>query len=230
MLFSPVISHEMARTLFVTAGASAILIGGTFELILHGLRAHAPADMRPSAMVFLSSCAGSLLNSVTTSVFALSAVHSIYRSGAPLSATTAAPLGLVISTGITCGYFLADCVQMIRYHSENKREMGTNGMRLMWGHHVLSLLAWPYAVLTHRCAVFVAYFLFTELTNVGQSLFHFCNKGKRGGATALLAVGGMWLLSFAAIRILTIPWFGALYWRIFFSEVSRFAQGTRLPN
>ena len=105
---------------------------------------------------------------------------------------------------------------MGRYRAENKREMGSSGMMLMLGHHCISLVLWPYCLLTHkvargehtlrasahrrtrtparpsthlpsyphRCgfpalwqsAFFVAFYLFTELTNVGQNIFHFCNK------------------------------------------------------
>ena len=37
---------------------------------------------------------------------------------------------------------------------------------LIIGHHVLSVLIWPYAVLQHRGLVMILFFVLTEITNV----------------------------------------------------------------
>lgn len=70
---------------------------------------------------------------------------------------------------------------MVRYREAALREMGFNGMVIMWVHHVISLVLWPYSVLTHKSSFFVSFFLFTEITNIGQNFFYFCNKGGLDG-------------------------------------------------
>ena len=55
-------------------------------------------------------------------------------------------------------------MQMVRFDRENVDAMGRSTVRLMWAHHVISMLMWPYAVLTHSCCFFVAFFLFTEVS------------------------------------------------------------------
>mmetsp|Transcript_3545 Transcript_3545/g.7972 ORF Transcript_3545/g.7972 Transcript_3545/m.7972 type:complete len:140 (-) Transcript_3545:401-820(-) len=78
-------------------------------------------------------------------------------------------------------------------------------MALMWGHHCISLVMWPYSVLTHKSTLFVTFYLCTEVTNVGQNLFHFANKS--GANTKLtLAIGVLWILSFFVVRIVPLPW------------------------
>jgi hypothetical protein len=80
----------------------------------------------------------------------------------------------------------------------------------MWGHHLLSLLIWPYALLRSRLSVFAVYFMATELTNIGQNIFWLASKG--GLAPGLAApLGLLWLLSFLLVRILPLPWLSYAY-------------------
>ena len=109
MLFSAMSSHEHARLLFYTAGASSILLSGSFQIAQSAIRSSYKddKDIRPSVAVFLASCLSSLFNATITSGFAIAAAWSIFKSADPISLTTPSPTSLMIATGATCGYFVA---------------------------------------------------------------------------------------------------------------------------
>lgn len=203
---SPIVQPELVPAVLKLAGGCAVGCYALFEVgRLITQKFVASRGLRPSTAVFLGSCFASMANTLCTSGYALAAFSQMYYSGQPISLTMSAPEALAWSCAITVGYFLADCLTMTFYHADCKREMGTSGMALMWVHHAISLVMWPYAVLTHRSALFVAYYLTTELTNVGQNLFHFCNKcAAPPQLTAVVGVG--WLLAFFVVRIVPLPW------------------------
>eukprot|EP00966_Prymnesium_polylepis_P159947 3696874-Prymnesium_polylepis.1 len=147
MSFSPVVHPTLVPTLAKLCGISAIGCYAVFELSLAPMRRYSKArDMRPSTAVFLASCFGSMANALVTSPLALRAFYMmVVNPGQPISLTMSAPEDLVWSCGITAGYFIADCLQMVLYHADYKREMGPQGMALMWGHHCISLVMWPYS-------------------------------------------------------------------------------------
>ena len=132
-----------------------------------------------------ASCTKDLLNAVTATPCSLAALCGLLlgRPGVSLSCTAAAAgaagaaaepsllaqrlpaLGLV-ACGITCGFFAADCVVLRRHGDELAAEMGRANVRLMWPHHLLSLIVWPYCAVYGRGGVFVLYFLSTELSSI----------------------------------------------------------------
>lgn len=207
MSFSPVVKPEVLPIIAKMAAAAAVGCYAIFEVSHVVMRKFTTSkNKNPSGIVFLASCFGSMANALTTSLYALSAFHEmVVSSDKPISLTMSAPDQLVWSCGITVGYFIADCLQMVIYHKEYKEQMKATGMALMWGHHLISIVMWPYSVLTHKTSLFVGYFLVTEVTNIGQNFFHFANK-TGASPKVTLGVGVLWIFSFFVFRILPLPW------------------------
>ena len=156
--------------------------------------AHCPPPSAPNAPNV--SCTKDLLNAVTATPCSLAALCGLLlgRPGVSLSCTAAAAgaagaaaepsllaqrlpaLGLV-ACGITCGFFAADCVVLWRHGDELAAEMGRANTRLMWPHHLLSLIVWPYCAVYGRGGVFVLYFLSTELSSIFLNLHVLATKG-----------------------------------------------------
>merc|ERR1712003_313733 len=76
-----------------------------------------------------------------------------------------------------------------------------------FGHHIISIIVWPYAVLRGRMAFYVVYFCFTEITSTCQ---HSCTLLSNFGLKdrpIWLAMAVTWMVFFFIVRILPIPWF-----------------------
>ena len=72
-----------------------------------------------------------------------------------------------------------------------------------------SLVAWPWAMLTHVSAVYVVYCLATEITNIGQNIFMLINRA--GLFNFEVPVGVLWMLSFFVMRVLPVPYITHMY-------------------
>ena len=115
--------------------------------------------------------------------------------------------GVAILSGPTCGYFVADSVTMALYAKESMSGMGgATPYAIMWMHHVVSMLVWPYAMVARKGAVFVTYFIATEVTNVGQNLFQLAAKAELFGKGNDLYIGLVWAFTFLVVRVLPVPY------------------------
>ena len=156
----------------VLFGISVCIVAPLMLVVFHlALARSAWAELPWSRRVFVASCTKDLLNAMTATPCALAALCGLLlgRPGASLSCTAAAvgvagaaaessllvqrlpALGLV-ACGITCGFFAADCVVLWRHGDELVAEMGRTNTRLMWPHHLLSLVVWPYCAIYGRHA------------------------------------------------------------------------------
>lgn len=124
--------------------------------------------------------------------------------------TVEAPQKLVIATGISCGYFIYDCVLMA-LSAEARASLGTSLCVCMWLHHVVSAIVWPYCVIVDRGAIFVAQLLTTELSNIGQNAYYVVGLMASVRPAVKTLVGVVWILVFAACRIVPIPWVAYAY-------------------
>jgi len=196
-----------ASAMPLESGPAAVLLGvcvcivapimlGVFHL---ALARSAWAELPWSRRVFVASCTKDLLNAVTATPCALAALCGLLlgRPDASLSCTAAAagaagavgaaaessllaqklPAFGLVACGITCGFFAADCVVLWRHGDELCAEMGRTNTRLMWPHHLLSLVVWPYCAVYGRGGVFVLYFISTELSSVFLNLHVLATKG-----------------------------------------------------
>lgn len=125
-------------------------------------------------------------------------------SAAPWTDGTQAPTPLaLVAVGASCGYLAYDTLFCLYYEDHRTA--------LNFGHHLTSILIWPWAMLNHRGVVFVEYFAFTEITGVLQNLRLFMSKMGYDSSPLYVAVGAGWTLSFFIVRILPVPYFVYLY-------------------
>ena len=178
-----------------------------------------------STKVFCASCCKDLLNALVSGPLGLFLLAAMLNSEhAHLRCEVLKPnlvWGLsvppmaAVACGGAVGFFLADCAILLLAPREMTRELGgQSAYVLMWVHHLLAILVWPYALLASRSAVFAVYFLATEFTNVFQNLFWLASRGElfgRGATRAETLIGGLWLLSFFAVRVAPVPFLGAKY-------------------
>jgi len=75
----------------------------------------------------------------------------------------------------------------------------------LWMHHVLSLLLWPVSLHYELGAFLVAWFLFSEVSNVPLTLRTILIKLQHANGTLFLGVSISWLVIFFVSRIIPIP-------------------------
>lgn len=170
--------------------------------------------LKPSTRIFCASCAKDLLNACVAGPLAAIALLDIWRDPNAV-VSCAGPLHLlnlpvgreaILACGITCGFFVADCVVLVRYPAEMAKELGGSApYMIMWLHHVLSLALWPYTLVKPIHAPMITFCLATELTNIGQNAFVLAGRGKLLGDAAEVAIGVLWMLSFFVVRIIPVP-------------------------
>jgi len=171
---------------------------------------------------FIAVTLAALTNAVSVSYASITSLRELIAGINPVTpdcgprsiVTAAAPAPVIYACWLTCGYFVQDCLMMALYPTETKKGLGGSAaVKIMWCHHLGSLLSWPWAMLTDQSAVFVTYCLATEITNIGQNLFMLAN---RGGVKALKAieapVGILWMLAFFLVRIVPVPYIAYAYY------------------
>jgi hypothetical protein len=113
-----------------------------------------------------------------------------------------APLALV-AVGANCGYLAYDTLFCL-CHKDHRTALN-------FGHHLLSLMLWPWAMLNHRAVVIVEYYAFTEITGAFQHLRTLMARLGHDTSPLYVANGAAWTLSFFIVRILPLPYFLYLY-------------------
>jgi hypothetical protein len=135
------------------------------------------AALTESRRFFVAQCVASGLHALISGPVSTYVMCQLLFSGEypfaacpaqPNAGTVAAPPLAVWVTGFTCGYFVYDSIVMTVFSKFCLEEMGTSGTLLMWIHHVISIMVWPYCIASDRAVLFVSFFLFTELSNIGQ--------------------------------------------------------------
>ena len=122
-------------------------------------------------------CCTALLNASVVSWPSLEALYTIWSTWSGMShfscdsrvniLNVQAPPGAILACGLTCGYFVQDSLLMVLYPKETTKELGgPTAYKIMWMHHIISIIVWPYAMLNGVGAVFVIQNLSTEITNV----------------------------------------------------------------
>ena len=172
---------------------------------------------------FCALCCGALVNCSVVSWPALAALQELYdKHGFNLACDGAsinllhlpAPPNAVLACGLTCGYFLQDSLLLLLYPKETEKGLGgRSAYKIMWMHHVLSLLVWPYALVKNLNAVFVTYFLATEITNIGQNIFLIASRSRIFGSGLDLPIGIAWAFTFLVARVLPVPFIVYAYVR-----------------
>lgn len=200
----------------LSALAPGYLLAGTTAASFLGFyginwisRLLAPAFVRegpPDKAAAWHVSVGSMANAVLTSPFAYAGLRGMMSAVSAVEGREATPPALLLSCGITCGYFLFDCLVMTLDPEGSKATMGKGMFPVMWMHHIVSLLVWPYGLLAEKGAWYICYMLCTEVTNVGLNGRFLVDTWKLLPDTGALAVGLGWALSFLVVRMIPIPW------------------------
>ena len=162
--------------------------------------------------LFCALCCASLTNCCTVTWPALQGFYELYKGGFTFGCGDAsllrltAPSSCVLACGLVCGYFVQDSAIMMLFPKETTKELGgSTSYKIMWMHHIVSLFVWPYAMMQSKCVVFVAYFMATEVTNIGQNLFLLANRADLFGKGVDLYIGLVWAFTFLVARVLPVP-------------------------
>jgi len=200
---------------YLLAGTTAASFLG-FAGISRLSRLLAPAFLKespPDKVTAWHVSVGSLANAVITSPFAYAGLFGMLSAAGAMEGREATPPALLLSCGLTCGYFIFDCLVMATDPEGSKATMGKGMFAVMWMHHIVSLLVWPYALLSQKGAWYVCYMLCTEVTNIGLNGRFLVDTWKLLPDKAALAVGLGWALSFLLVRMIPIPWILAHWMR-----------------
>jgi len=115
-----------------------------------------------------------------------------------------AAAGTWASCGAIFGYMLYDCAVMLIWQRQMHKSMGSGLYATIWGHHLLSLGCWAIALSRRNCALMVAWFLFSEASNVFLTARTILIKLEVGGALNT-GVSVVFIVLFFLIRILPLP-------------------------
>jgi len=109
------------------------------------------------------------------------------------------------ASGAILGYMLFDLGVMIGFRRVVVKSTGAAMYAQLWMHHVLSLLLWPVSLHYELGAFLVAWFLFSEVSNVPLTLRTILIKLQHANGTLFLGVSISWLVIFFVSRIIPIP-------------------------
>jgi len=174
--------------------ASCVLLVLWRGLIAPVVAANRSAD----DLVFLTNSVVSLFPALTAPFLAVQALWELPISD-HATALAAAPTPLALrAVGLSCGYMAYDTVFCLA-HKQVRHP-------LLLGHHLLSILFFPYATLRHRALLVVLFFVCTEVTNIGQHVRIILLKLGHERSRLYLVNGVAWAVSFFVVRILPSPY------------------------
>ena len=190
-------------------------------------------DRRP----FTASCITAFFNAAFVSPLSAYAAWIFLNTPAALNLecapgvqnliTTPSSAHGIIAVGLTCGYFVADTMMLVLDPAQMKKDLGgTTQYMIMWMHHVVSLIVWPYSMLGGKAVFFVLYYMVTEVTNVGQNLYLILREYK---SSLEMPVGVAWIASFFIVRVLPVPVLLYVYAKMFWLQSST-ACGLPTPD
>jgi hypothetical protein len=162
-------------------------------------------------MVFLSNSFVSLYPALTAPLLAFAAIRELPLSDERVLAV-APPVAALRAVGLSCGYMLYD-LMFILWHAQLRSP-------LLIGHHVFSILFFPYATLQGRVVLIVMFFVATEATNVGQHLRVILLRLSLEHTKAYVINGVAWAVAFFVMRIVPSPYLFSKLWHGSYAEFS----------
>ena len=98
--------------------------------------------------------------------------------------------------------------------------MGSAMFQQIWFHHVFSLLFWPFGLHASAAAVFICWFLLSEVTNVCLNLRTLLIKLSLTSGAPFLLVNVGFFLSFLVARIAPIPFLASVWYKADWSRTT----------
>eukprot|EP01048_Picozoa_sp_COSAG05_P020014 COSAG05_NODE_3296_length_2170_cov_2.142443_1_plen_223_part_00 len=154
---------------------------------------------------FHTSMVSAIFPSFIIPVFALPAVM-LSDDSLETHMTAAAPRASYIALGVSLGYMAFDLSVLLLKSKSCIATMKPTMYKMMLGHHIGSLVAWPYAICAGRCALFVNWFMLSEGTNIFLNARYILMKIGHSTGTLYLSNGLIWTLSFVVLRMAPIPY------------------------
>ena len=194
---------DAMATLFTTLGFSFVfcvaLLALWHKLIAPAIPAYSTRSYEDH--VFLASSFVSCYPAVTAPFLAAAALLDvpIFDNAVVMDARPSNEA--LHAVGISIGYMLYDTCYMLQH--------GQVRSPLMMGHHIVSILVWPYAVLRGRALIIVLFFIITEVTNIGQHGRMILLRLGLKHTKLYMVVGISWIALFFIVRIVPGPY--ALY-------------------
>ena len=130
------------------------------------------------------------------------------------------PLGMWKGAGAALGYMVYDCVVMAVWRRELRKSMGGAMYSQIWFHHIFSLVFWPFSFHSSAAAVFVCWFLFSEVSNVFLNLRTLLIKLQLAEGLPFIVVSALFLVAFFAARIAPIPFLTSVWLRADWSRTT----------
>lgn len=201
-LYSTRATAEQTELLYGTLATSFAVSAALLLIWRHVIAPAVPGYKKASASdrVFLANSFVSLFPALTAPFLALSSMRRLPWHDVALAMVAPPDDECVRAIGISCGYMAYDCIYCM-YYKEVRSP-------LIIGHHVLPVLLWPFAALRHRAVPVVLFFVFTELSNIGQHGRMLLLKLGYERSTAYRYIGTGWVVAFFFIRILPSPYMG----------------------
>lgn len=198
-LYAPLATAEQASLLHGTMATSFMVSAALLLIWRHVIAPAVPGYQRttPSDRVFLANSFVSLYPALTAPLLALSSMRRLAWDDVATVMVAPPDDACLRAVGISCGYMAYDCLYCL-YYKEVRSP-------LIIGHHVLPVLLWPFAVLHHRATPMVLFFIFTEISNVGQHGRMVMLKLGYDRTAAYRFIGTAWVVFFFLIRILPSP-------------------------
>jgi len=169
---------------------------------------------KPEELVFLSNSFVSLYPALTAPILAFMAIRELPLADNERVLAAAPPAAALRAVGISCGYMLYD-LMFILWHRQLRSP-------LLIGHHIFSIVFFPYATLQGRVVLLVMFFVATEATNVGQHVRMILLKLSLEHTKAYVANGVGWAIAFFVLRIVPSPYLFSKLWHGSYAEVSSF--------
>jgi len=112
---------------------------------------------------------------------------------------------LPAATGLSVGYMFFDFVVMMAFPRLLIKAFGIPTFILFCIHHIFSFCIWPWGILANRGALFINWYLITELTNIFMHIHWFLTKFEMESSITFKINAAFWIGSFFIVRILPIP-------------------------
>ena len=172
------------------------------------------AGRSDSDKVFLGNSFVSLWPAFTAPVLAWACLRELAWDDVSVLMEAKADAYALRAVGISCGYMAYDTLYCLTY-----KQMRSP---LIIGHHIRSVLAWPYCALNSRALPFVLFYIITEVTNIGQHSRMILLKLGLEEFVIYSIIGVSWVIMFFTVRIAPSPY---LFYHLVNGNYASFTTG-----
>jgi acyl transferase domain-containing protein len=202
----------------VIVKTTALTVGCLGVIFSAACRIPAFKAMDRDTRAFSAHCVTGLLHALVITPLAITAAREFWNlDGTSTDAPHCTAFGLLVAdndmpvsglyaNGVACGWFVADLILMAWSPSTMMKVFGGSiPYKIMFMHHSMSLVVWNMSLAWEWGSSFVLYFILTEISNIGQTLFLLSSRSKLFGGELILGLA--WAATFFVLRIAVLPFF-----------------------